>query len=115
MQSTVDIHRLREFLGVTVFDSAHEPIGTVEEVFYDEATTRPLWFGVAAAPSEDSRVVLPFESALIGDGGLTFPYTKDFVRRAPAVAGDIGGVPEQELRAYYGLTPRDSRAVARAR
>lgn len=114
MQSTVDIHRLRELLGVMVFDSAHEPVGTVEEVFYDEATTRPLWVGVASAPSATRRVLLPLESALIGDGGLTVPYTKDYVRRAPAVAGDIGRAREQELRTYYGLTPRDSSGDTRS-
>lgn len=114
MQSTVEIHRLRELLGVMVFDSAREPVGTVEVVFYDEATTRPLWVGVAAAPSATDRLLLPLESALIGDGGLMVPYTKDYVRRAPTVAGDIGGVREQELRAHYGLRPRDSSGDTRS-
>lgn len=108
MQTTVDIHRLRELLGVMVFDSAHEPVGTVKEVFYDEATTVPSWLGVAVAPSATSRVLLPLESALIGGGGLTFPYTKDFMRRAPAAAEGIEGLREAELRAYYGLTPLES-------
>jgi hypothetical protein len=31
----------------------------------------------------------------------------EYVRRAPPVAGDIGRAGDQELRAYYGLTPRD--------
>jgi len=108
MQSTVDIDRLRQLLGVMVFDSAYEPVGTVKEVLYDEATTMPSWLGVAVAPSATSRVLLPFESALIGAGGLTFPYTKDFMRRAPMAAGDTGGAREEELRAYYGLSPLES-------
>lgn len=108
MQSTVDIDRLRELLGVMVFDSAHEPVGTVKEVFYDEATTVPSWLGVAVAPSASSRVLVPLESALLGGGGLTFPYTKDFMRRAPAVPGDLEGAREAELRAYYGLSPLES-------
>jgi hypothetical protein len=108
MQSTLDIDRLRELLGVMVFDSAHEPVGTVNEVFYDEATTRPSWLGVAVAPSATSRILVPLESALIGGGGLTFPYTKDFMRRAPSVAGDLGGAQEEELRAYYRLSPLES-------
>lgn len=108
MQSTVDIDRLRELLGVMVFDSAHEPVGTVKEIFYDEATTAPSWLGVAVAPSATSRVLVPLESALIGGGGLTFPYTKDFMRRATVAAGDLGGAREEELRAYYGLSPLES-------
>ncbi len=107
MRSTIDVHRLRELRGIMVFDSAHEPIGTVEEIFYDEATTRPLWVGVAADRSGNSRMLLPLEAASIGDCGLTLPYTKEYVRRAPAVVGDIGRAGEQDLRAYYGLTPRD--------
>jgi len=114
MQITVDIDRLRQLLGVMVFDSAHEPVGTVKEVFYDEATTVPSWLGVAVAPSATSRVLVPLESALLGSGGLAFPYTKDFMRRAPAVAGNLGGAREEELRAYYGLSPLESSGEKRS-
>jgi hypothetical protein len=107
MRSTIDVDLLRELRGIMVFDSAHESIGTIEEIFYDEATTRPLWVGVAADRPGTSRMLLPLEAASIGDGGLTLRYTKEYVRRAPLVAGDIGRAGDQELRAYYGLTPRD--------
>ncbi len=104
MQSTNDA-RLRELLGILVFDSEHEPIGTVEEIFYDEATTRPLWVGVAAYRSGNGHMLLPLETASIGERGLTLAYTTNYVRHAPAVAGDIGRWL-QELHAYYGLTAR---------
>jgi len=107
MLSTSNDHRLRDLLGITVFDSEHEPIGTVIEIFYDEATTRPVWVRVAADQSGNSRMLLPLEGASIGDRGLTLPYTTKYVRRAPAVAGDIGRWL-QELRAYYGLTAGNS-------
>lgn len=107
MQSTVAIDQLREFLGLMVFDSANEPVGSVKEVLYEEATNWPLWIGVGAAPSATSRILLPLESALIGGAGLTFPFTKDFMRRAPVVRGDFGGAQKQELRVYYGLSPRE--------
>ena len=59
MQSTVDIDRLRELLGVMVFDSAHEPVGTVKEVFYDDATTVPSWLGVAVASEVGACEISP--------------------------------------------------------
>ena len=107
MRSTIDVDRLRELRGVMIFDSADDSIGTIDEIFYDEATTRPLWVGVAADRPGTSRMLLPLEAASIGDGGLTLPYTKEYVRRAPAGAGGIGRLRERQLRAYYGLAPRD--------
>ncbi len=91
-----------------VFDSAHEPIGTVDEIVYDEATTRPLWVGVTGDSSGDRRMLVPLEGAAIGDGGLVLPYTEELVHRAPPVDGDIGRRQEHELRAHYGLTARTS-------
>ena len=114
MQSTVGIDQLRELLGLMVFDSANEPVGTVKEVVYEEATNWPVWIGVAAAPSATSRIVLPLEPALIGGAGLTFPYTKDFMRRAPTVRGELRGELEDKLRAYYGLSPRDGSGATRS-
>ena len=114
MSSTIDVHRLLELRGVMVFDSAQDSIGPIEEIFYDEATTRPLWVGVAADPSGARRMLLPLEAASIGDLGLTLPYTREYIRRAPTVAGDIARGWEQELRAYYGLAPRDLRGDIRS-
>jgi PRC-barrel domain len=108
MRSTIDVHRLSDLCGTTVFDSADEPIGTVEEIFYDGATIRPVWVGVSAGASGDGRMLVPMETALIGDGGLTLPYTEHHMRGAPPAAGTIGRACEQELRAYYGLPDGDS-------
>jgi PRC-barrel domain len=104
MSGTIDVERLSELVGVTVFDSADEPIGTVHEVFYDVVTIRPLWVGVAAGrPGDSSRVVLPLEAARIDDAGLRLPYTTEHMHGAPPAAGDMGRAQEHKLRAYYGL------------
>ncbi len=110
MRSTIDVHRLSDLCGTTVFDSSNDPIGTVEEIFYDEATIRPVWVGVAAGASADKRVLVPMETALVGNGGLTLPYTEQHMRGAPSAAGTIGRAYEQGLRAYYGLPDGNSRS-----
>ncbi len=117
MEGATDVGRLGDLLGIEVFDSEHQPIGTVEKIFYDEETTRPLWVDVAAGrgphavrPAADqpgeSHMLLPLQAASVDERGLTLAYTTKYVRHAPAAAGDIGRWL-QELHAYYGLTARN--------
>ncbi len=104
---TIDVHQLRDLLGIMVFDSEHEPIGTVEEIFYGEATTGPLWVGVATDRSGNSRMRLPLAGGTVGNGGLTLAYTTKYVPPAGAVAGDIGRA--RDLMQSISLKARSER------
>ena len=88
MQSTVGIDQLRELLGLMVFDSANEPVGTVKEVVYEEATNWPVWIGVAAAPSATSRIVTAVRSIRIATS-TTLVISHDRCVGTPGVANSV--------------------------
>jgi hypothetical protein len=104
MESGIDAHRSGELMGIIVFDSEGEPIGTVEEIFYDETRTQPSWVRVAAYGSGNSPKPLPLEGAVVRKGGLTLPCATRYLPRAFGSRADIGRAPAQELRAHYGLS-----------
>jgi uncharacterized protein (TIGR02271 family) len=98
---TGDLH------GATVFDSAGEKIGKVEEVFYDDQTDRPEWLGIGTGFFGTKRVLVPVEGATANDDGVMVPYEKDLVKDAPDIDGDeIDEQDELGLFEYYGLQPR---------
>jgi uncharacterized protein (TIGR02271 family) len=97
--------RLDELNGETVYDEAGEKIGSVEEIFYDPATSRPEWVGIGTGLLGTKRVLVPVEGARVTDDGLMVAYPKDHVKDGPDVDEDeLTAEHEQELIAHYGLT-----------
>ena len=53
-----------------VYDDAGEKIGSVEEIFYDPATSRPEWVGIGTGLFGTKRVLVPVEGARVTEDGL---------------------------------------------
>jgi uncharacterized protein (TIGR02271 family) len=105
MQQELSSVRLDELHGETVYDEAGEKIGSVEEIFYDPATSRPEWVGIGTGLLGTKRVLVPVEGARVTDDGLMVAYPKDHVKDGPDVDEDeLTAEHEQELIAHYGLT-----------
>jgi PRC-barrel domain len=105
MTSRLGVHRLKELRGTPVVAAAGEPLGRVQEIFYEPSTNRPVWLGVRLlAPAGGGVRLVPLENAAIGDEGLMVPYTIERVRRAPEVPEHVGGLHDRDLRTYYGLS-----------
>jgi uncharacterized protein (TIGR02271 family) len=97
--------RLDELRGSTVYDDAGEKIGSVEEIFYDPATSRPEWVGIGTGLLGTKRVLVPVEGSRVTDDGLVVSYPKDHVKAGPDVDEDELTVEhEQQLIAHYGLS-----------
>jgi len=104
MQDAMTIDRLQDARGATVYDSAGEKIGKVEEIFYDDSTNQPEWIGIGTGFFGTKRVLVPVDGATLTDDGYTVPYSKDQVKDSPDIDGDeISQATEQELYSYYGL------------
>jgi uncharacterized protein (TIGR02271 family) len=104
MHETLTIDRLQESRGATVYDSAGDKIGKVEEIFYDDQTNQPEWIGIGTGFFGTKRVLVPVEGATLTDDGYTVPYSKDQVKDSPDIDSDeISQGTEQELYSYYGL------------
>jgi uncharacterized protein (TIGR02271 family) len=105
MPDALTLDRLQDARGATVYDSAGEKIGKVEEIFYDDETNQAQWIGIGTGLFGTKRVLVPVQGATLGDDGYTVPYSKDQVKDAPDIDGDqISQQTEQQLYSNYGLS-----------
>jgi uncharacterized protein (TIGR02271 family) len=104
MRNELTTDRLAEMRGETVYDSAGEKIGKVDEIFYDNDTGQPEWLGIGTGVFSSKRVLVPVQGASTTGDGVTVAYDKEMVKDAPDISGDeIGEDTERELYSYYGI------------
>jgi len=105
MPDTMTMERITEARGAPVYDDSGEKIGSIEEIFYDNDTGEPKWVGIGSGFLGTKRVLVPLESAQLGEDGLNVPYPKKLVKDSPDIDSDeISEQTEQELYAYYQLS-----------
>ena len=96
--------RLDELRGAPVYDAQGDKIGSVEEIFYDEASGTPEWIGLGTGFFGTKRVLVPVAGAGRTEDGLVVPYDKEQVKSSPDIDSDeISGEAESELVSYYRL------------
>jgi sporulation protein YlmC with PRC-barrel domain len=94
----------RSLIGRRAFDINGVKIGTVDEVYLDDATGRPEWAAVRTGLfSRDAFV--PLEPSDFVDDHLRVPFDKALIKDAPDFGVGRHLSPEQELQLYhhYGL------------
>ncbi|MDT0265741.1 PRC-barrel domain-containing protein [Streptomyces sp. DSM 44915] len=94
----------RSLIGRKAFDRHGTKIGTVDEVYLDDATGVPEWAAVRTGLFTRDAFVPLAPSELEGKG-LRVPFDRALIRRAPDLGVGRHLSPEQELRLYrhYGL------------
>jgi sporulation protein YlmC with PRC-barrel domain len=96
----------QDIIGSTAYGSDGEKLGSVGQVFLDDATGQPEFVTVNTGLFGMKESFIPVAEATFDGGSLTLPYTKDKVKGAPNVdvdAGHIDQTEEDELYRYYGL------------
>jgi hypothetical protein len=94
----------RSLIGRKAFDRNGVKIGTVDEVYLDDATGEPEWAAVRTGLfSRDAFV--PLDPAGLDGDVLRVPFERSVVKNAPDFGVGRHLSPEQELRLYrhYGL------------
>ncbi|MGK5632317.1 PRC-barrel domain-containing protein [Streptomyces sp. URMC 123] len=107
MQSDIDP---RGLIGRKAFDRDGTKIGTVDEVYLDDATGQPEWAAVRTGLfSRDAFV--PLEPSEVVGEGLRVPYSREVIKGAPDLGVGRHLSPEQELRLYhhYGMDVASAR------
>ncbi|MFF8387278.1 PRC-barrel domain-containing protein [Streptomyces kanasensis] len=101
MQSDIDP---RSLIGRKAFDRDGRKIGTVDEVYLDDATGVPEWAAVRTGLFGRDAFVPLEPSDLVGDG-LRVPYERALVKDAPDFGVGRHLSPEQEVQLYrhYGI------------
>ncbi|MFD3701235.1 PRC-barrel domain-containing protein [Streptomyces sp. NPDC058646] len=101
MQTDIDP---RSLIGRKAFDRNGTKIGTVDEVYLDDATGTPEWAAVRTGLfSRDAFV--PLEPSELVGGTLRVPFERSLIKDAPDFGVGRHLSPEQELQLYhhYGL------------
>ncbi|QEV50137.1 PRC-barrel domain containing protein [Streptomyces vinaceus] len=94
----------RSLIGRKAFDRNGTKIGTVDEVYLDDATGVPEWAAVRTGLfSRDAFV--PLEPSEVVDDTLRVPFERALIKDAPDFGVGRHLSPEQELQLYhhYGL------------
>ncbi|MFE4974081.1 PRC and DUF2382 domain-containing protein [Kitasatospora sp. NPDC056651] len=106
MQTDIDP---RDLIGHRAVDRNGDKIGTVDEVYLDDATGRPEWAAVRTGIFGRDAFVPLTTSEFAGDE-LRVPYDKSLVKESPdfGVGQHLSPAQELQLYRYYGLdTPVD--------
>ncbi|MFD7167934.1 PRC-barrel domain-containing protein [Streptomyces violascens] len=101
MQTDIDP---RSLIGRKAYDRSGRKIGTVDEVYLDDATGVPEWAAVRTGLfSRDAFV--PLEPSTLVDEALHVPYERALIKDAPDFGVGRHLSPEQEIQLYhhYGL------------
>lgn len=101
MQTDIDP---RSLIGRKAFDRDGSKIGTIDEVYLDDATGEPEWAAVRTGLfSRDAFV--PLAPSELVDQTLRVPFARALIKEAPDFGVGRHLSPEQELQLYhhYGL------------
>ncbi|MCX5383686.1 PRC-barrel domain-containing protein [Streptomyces sp. NBC_00083] len=101
MQTDIDP---RSLIGRKAYDRNGRKIGTVDEVYLDDATGAPEWAAVRTGLfSRDAFV--PLDPSTVIDEALHVPFERSLIKDAPDFGVGRHLSPEQELQLYhhYGL------------
>jgi PRC-barrel domain len=94
------------FAGYTVYDSNHEKMGKVDDLFMD-ANDRPEYIGVKMSLLGTHSTLIPFEMATVVEERKTIVLStdKESAKNGPSFNDDREITPEfeNEVYSYYGL------------
>ncbi|POX36320.1 photosystem reaction center subunit H [Streptomyces sp. Ru73] len=97
MQTDIDP---RSLIGRKAFDRHGTKIGTIDEVYLDDATGEPEWAAIRTGLfSRDAFV--PLEPSKLVDDVLHVPYERRLIKDAPDFGVGRHLSPEQELQLYH--------------
>ena len=95
----------RSWLHRDVLDSGGDKIGTLDDIYYDDATGKPQWLLVKTRLFGTKRTLVPASEVGVMEAGLAVPFTEHAVKEAPKVHPEESLTEEQERQLYshYGL------------
>jgi hypothetical protein len=98
----VQVEEVRGWIGRTVLDPSGHKVGTVSQVFVDDATNSPEWATVNTGFFGRQTSFVPLEGIRREGDVLQIPWEQEQVKAAPQVDDDGDGhlTPEEEVQLY---------------
>ncbi|KOG52287.1 hypothetical protein ADK76_32950 [Streptomyces griseoflavus] len=95
----------QELTGKNVVDAEGTKVGSVQQVYRDDATDRPEWITVRTGLFGMKETFVPLAGARRVGDECQVPYTKDQIKDAPRIDADGHLEPGEEERLYrhYGI------------
>lgn len=93
--------------GSTVYDQNNDKVGSIKSVYFDDQTGQARFATVSTGLFGMKETFLPLEAARpTGQGEVTVPFTKDFIKDAPNIDpdGNLDPSEEQRIFEYYGIS-----------
>lgn len=84
----------------TVYGSGDEKIGSVGQVYLNDASGQPEWVTVKTGLFGSNETFVPLKYAQVEGDNIRVPYTKEFVKDAPNIDPDKH-IDENEQAALY--------------
>ena len=106
---------LETIYDATIYDQDNEKVGAVKEVYLDDQTGEPRFATVSTGLFGMKQTFVPLDAARAsGEGDLTVPFTKDFIKDAPNIDPDGHLDPSEERRIFehYGAENASRSAAA---
>jgi hypothetical protein len=115
----LDIDTVLGWRGKTVLDRDGEKVGTLGEVYLDDATDRPAYAGVRTGLFKRRESVVPLAGAEETPDGIRLPHTAERISSAPNVEPDVAldDEEQQRLAGHFadGEPPDEGATAARDR
>jgi uncharacterized protein (TIGR02271 family) len=102
---TTDQARTLAGAGGNVVSTSGHKIGSIGQIYLDDATGQPSWITVKTGLFGTSESFVPLDNASVSGDDVAVGYDKDKIKDAPRVDPDGSLSPEEEDRLYdyYGV------------
>ncbi len=99
---------VQTLIGGTAYTNDGDKIGSIGQVYLDNASGEPAWVTVKTGLFGSSESFVPLDQAELTDDGVRVPYDKDRVKGAPNIESDreLSEQEEDRLYSYYGVSGR---------
>ena len=87
-------------VGLTAVDPSGSKIGTIGDVYVDDATNQPTWLAVNTGLFGTRVSFVPLAGAEVNGDEVVVPFDKDVVKDAPNADADDHLDPQEEQRLY---------------
>jgi len=96
---------VQTLLGGTAYSTDGDKIGSIGQVYLDNASGEPAWVTVKTGLFGANESFVPLEQAELTDDGVRVPYDKERIKGAPNIETDreLSEQEEDQLYAYYGV------------
>ncbi|QKW06026.1 PRC and DUF2382 domain-containing protein [Streptomyces sp. NA04227] len=105
----------QDLAGLNVVDADGGKVGSVQQIYRDDATNAPEWITVRTGLFGMKETFVPLAGARRAEDAVQVPYTKDQIKDAPRMEADghLDPSEEEQLYRHYGLTRRGNAGMGR--